>query len=127
MDSTPLPSDVVQFLHDRIDTVPELEALLLMHGDPGTAWGSETLSRRLYVSVRESSLILAKLARLGLIVAAEGSACRFDPASPDAPVVQRLAESYQKQLSAIARIIHEKPALGLREFAQAFTVKRREE
>ena len=127
MDPTALPPDVVQFLHARIDTVPELEALLLMHGDPSGAWDSGGLSGRLYVSVRESTSILAKLARLGLVTASEGGAFRFDPASPDCAVVDRLAQSYQKHLSLIARVIHEKPALGLREFAQAFTVKRQED
>jgi len=127
MDPTALPPDVVHFLHARIDSVPELEALLLMHGDPLAAWDSGGLSERLYISVRESALILAKLARLGLVSAGEGGAFSFDRASSDAAVVERLAQSYQKHLSMIARIIHEKPALGLREFAQAFTVKQRED
>ncbi|HZP12899.1 MAG TPA: hypothetical protein VFB36_10810 [Nevskiaceae bacterium] len=122
-----MPPDLVQFLHARIDSVPELEALLLMHGNPAVAWDSGALAERLYVSVRESALILAKLARLGLVTAAEGHAFRFDRASGDAATVERLAQSYQKHLSMIARIIHDKPALGLREFAQAFTVKRRED
>jgi len=127
MDRTPLPPDVAKFLHDRIDTVPELEALLLFQDDASVRWTAEELSGRLYVGVRESSAIMSKLARLGLIVRAEGDAYRFEQSIPEAGLVRRVAETYQKHLSLITRIIHNKPAFAVREFAQAFNMKKREE
>lgn len=127
MNPTRLPPEVAKFLYHSVDTVPELEALLIFQHDAGVALRADELSQRLYIPVRESATIAAKLLRLGLLVPAESDAFRFNSQSGDASVVQRLSELYQKHLSMIARLIHEKPSLGLREFAQAFSVKKKEE
>jgi hypothetical protein len=122
MDADELPPDVARFILEKIDTVPELEALLLLKHTSPQGWRAGALASRLYVPPREAIAVLAKLARLGL-AAAGGEDFRFNLASPDAPLLERLAVSYRTQLTAIARLIHAKPSSALREFARAFDVK----
>jgi hypothetical protein len=46
MTNTELPGPVKQFLLDHIDSIPELEALLLARSEPGTHWQAATLADR---------------------------------------------------------------------------------
>ncbi len=126
MNRAQLPPDVVQFLLDKVDSVPQLEALLLLHAFPETIWSRSTIGERLYVSERDVVVILAKLTRSNLLLELGDGTFRFNLQSSDAGVVRTLSEHYQKHLAAIARIIHEKPAPALREFAQAFNVTKGE-
>ena len=45
-----IPDDVKQFIIEKIDSVAELEGLLLMSRNPETDWSVEALAQRLYTN-----------------------------------------------------------------------------
>ena len=47
--SPEIPADVLRFIAERIDTVPQLEALLLVWENQPRAWECEQIAARIYV------------------------------------------------------------------------------
>src|ERR671914_1124136 len=69
--SAALPEDVRQFLLRYIDSVEQLEVLLLLCGSPSTAWSPEAVAQALYSNPTSVAYRLAMLQRHELIAAAE--------------------------------------------------------
>lgn len=67
-----IPHDIKQFLIVNIESIPQLEALLLLRRHQDQRLSSETVAERLYVNPRDASEALHKLVARGLI-ASEGS------------------------------------------------------
>lgn len=61
--SAQLPADVARFIENQIDSVPHMEALLLLWQSSPEAWGAKQLASRIYVSSDTAGQILRDLAR----------------------------------------------------------------
>ena len=119
-----LPSDIRQFILEKIDSVPHIEALMLVWGKPDDVWTKEQLARHLYVPPANAKKIAQGLVRRGLLKAAAGGFA-FDSAwDPDSAFMQRLALTYGRQLVAVATLIHTNVSAGVRDFADAFNLKK---
>ena len=70
MTSPEIPARVLQFLAGHIDSVPQLEALLLLWEDPQRLWSEEELAGRIYVGRPVAATI-------GVIVTASLAASAF--------------------------------------------------
>jgi hypothetical protein len=116
-----IPEDVREFILRYINSIAQLEALLLLWREPEMAWDVADLAKRLYISEEETGEVLAQLSADGLINPSEG-AYRFDRADWQ-QVVARLDETYSKQLIPVTNIIHSKPR-RIREFADAFKLRK---
>ena len=57
-----IPDDVRAFLLQHLDSIAQLEALLLLRADPTCTWSAETLAKRLYITAQEAAVVLACLA-----------------------------------------------------------------
>jgi hypothetical protein len=114
--------DIKQFILAHIDTIAQLEALLLLRANPDKLWDAATTARRLYIGERQGQEILARLCAEGFI-SREDSAYRYASAAEKAPLIDRLAEAYTRHLIPITNIIHQRPT-RIREFAEAFKLKR---
>jgi len=117
-----VPADLRDFILKSIDSVGQLEALLLLRADPGKTWDVAQLARRLYVNETEAAAIFAQLTEQSFAVAADGS-YRYNLAGNKAAIIDRLAEAYARQLIPITNLIHAKTR-GIRAFADAFKIKR---
>jgi hypothetical protein len=119
MADDPVPKHLGDFVARYIDSVAQLEALLLLHGNPAERWGIEPVASRLYISPAEALEILDRLAREGLL-AGDNGVFRYDCGSPELrQTVDELAETYRRQLIPITKLIHAKPR-RIRAFADAF-------
>jgi hypothetical protein len=115
-----IPDDVRRLILERIDSVPELEAVLLFHDDPRRDWSAEEAGQRLYVSTAVATHVLGVLSERGFF-AHDGDRHRYAPESPQlAEVVDRLALAYARHLVAVTQMIHSKPSRNLRDFVDAF-------
>jgi DNA-binding MarR family transcriptional regulator len=117
---------VLQFIAQQIDTVPQLECLLLLYEHDNDAWIPEKVAARIYTSPQVARAILDTLQRRGL-VAAEGDPqrYRFAPGgTASRELVRDVAEEYQRNLVPIATFIHSKASASVREFARAFDLKK---
>lgn len=119
-----LSDEVLRFLVDSMDTVPELEALMLLRASAPRAWTAEALAARVYVAPEEAQRIGANLERKGLVGAAPGGGWAFDRQGALANTVEQVALAYREQLVKVARVIHDKGSRGVREFARAFDIKK---
>jgi len=123
MGSEELPQEVLRFIADHIDSVPQLEALLLMWDTAPQAWDAETLSRRIYLPTSAAGAILSDLERRKLITTVERG-YTFNRESPEVAVVPQLSAAYRRQLARVAGLIHTKASAGVLEFARAFRLKK---
>jgi hypothetical protein len=125
----PIPNDVRQFILENIDSIAQLEALLLLRGSPNEEWGAQKVAKRLYISEQEATPLLARLSAEGLIAFSNDKPplYRYQPASDDlALIVDRLVETYSKHLVPVTNLVHSKPRTRIREFADAFNLRKDE-
>jgi hypothetical protein len=118
-----LPAELRGFLEDHIDSIAQLEALLLLRKAPEVVWDPQAAAKRLYVGDAESLAVLAHLAAHGLI-RRDGGGYRFDPRSDELlRAASLLADYYRTHLIPITNLIHAKPR-RIRQFADAFKLKK---
>lgn len=124
--SAPIPEHVRRFLEDSIDSVPQLEALLLMFDEPRKRWSVPDISARTYISHAEADKLLVRLARRNLIHSDDDGA-HFAIQAGEATtraLLEDVARTYRANLTQVATFIHEKPPASVKEFARAFDLKR---
>lgn len=121
-----ISQQVLQFIAEQIDTVPQLECLLLLHQDDSRDWPADDIAARIYISRDTASAILQTLERRHL-VASEGNPPRYR-LSPTGiasrELIAEVAVAYQRHLVRIATFIHSKASASVREFARAFDLKK---
>jgi len=115
--------EVYEFIAEKIDSVPHLEALLLLWNSRPAKWSAADLASRLYVDRDVAGRLLHDLTRETLIVAMPGSAEQYYYA-PKSDERDRLVElvdaAYRKQVVRISTMIHSKASSAVRDFARAF-------
>lgn len=117
---------VERFLLDSIDTVPHLEALLLLYQSPVTAWTVADLAARIYVNDKQASGILEDLTRRTLIVRLEQNPAKYQysvRSAEQSALLDKVAQTYRSQLVQLTRFIHSNASGSVRDFARAFRLK----
>jgi hypothetical protein len=118
-----LPDAVRDFVLRTLDSVAELEALLLARAHRDQSWTVPELAQRLYITEAAAAGVLHALQRRGLLVAERGG-WRFAPISEVMMAdVEALAAAYPRHLIPITHVIHAKPRAALRDFADAFRLR----
>jgi predicted ArsR family transcriptional regulator len=119
--------EVLQFILENLETVPHLEAALLIWQNQSTEWTADLLARRIYVSSAAGRGILEDLTRQGMLRKSEpsGPIYMYDPAwDAERGMLPRVAELYRRQLVQVTKLIHSKGSSSVREFARAFQIKK---
>jgi hypothetical protein len=118
-----VPDDLKTFILAHIESVAQLEALLLLRREAKREWDAQSLAKRLYVPDNAAAEVLGQLRTAGLL-AATGPLYRYEPATPGlSAMVDRLAEAYSRALIPVTNIVHNNP-LRLRKFADAFRFRK---
>jgi hypothetical protein len=123
-------SEIIRFIADQIDSVPQLEALLLVWNTRPAIWTPEELGKRLYVSDELGHDLLQELVRKRLITSMQGAVegYRYESASEEQDaLIGRLDEMYRREVVRVSNMIHAKPASALRDFARAFRFTKEKE
>ena len=123
-----IPAVVLEFVLKRIDTVAELETLLIMSAEESRQWTAEEIAARIYVAKPSAAAVLHSLQTRRLIAADEaGALFRFSPASEEErQTIAQTAIAYRAHLIPIATLIHKKASGPVQEFARAFSLKKDE-
>ena len=117
---------VEQFLLNSIDTVPHLEALLLIFQSPATVWTVADLAARIYVNEKQANGILEDLTRRALIARVDQNPITYqylDKPQAETELLQKVAHCYRTQLVQLTRFIHSNASSSVRDFARAFRLK----
>jgi predicted transcriptional regulator len=121
---------VDRFILEQIDSVPHLEALLLLFNNQPKAWSAEDMARSLYVRSETASKILDSLVQRRLIALSPQTPTDY-VYSPEDDEKNKLMESvdavYRKEVIRISSLIHSKAPAGVRDFARAFRIKKDKE
>jgi len=132
--SEALPEELLRFLYACVDSIEELQVLILLyerpHERPNEHWTIETLSSELRSSVPSISKRLRDLSRKRVLQAraiAEKE-IRYLPFSPEvARIVEQVAQYYKTYPYRVIEAIFSKPTNTLHTLADAFRFKKDEE
>jgi hypothetical protein len=118
-----IPPDVRGFLQRHIDSIAQLEALLLLLHQPEVQWTVAGVAAHLYIADDQADEILEQLCEDGLAGCKDGTFWfNGDPPGQRA-IVERLAVLYSKHLIPVTNLVHAKPS-SIRAFAAAFKLRK---
>ena len=116
---SPQNSEVAAFVIAEIESVPHLEALLLLWNGRPRKWSVSDMARAIYLPENETQLILRDLVLRQLVVT-ESDMYRYNPGHPKTEIVAKLDTLYRREIVRISNMIHSKPSASVRAFARAF-------
>jgi hypothetical protein len=123
MDESALRRDVDQFILEEIDSVPHLEALLLLWNRRPRVWTVSELAHQLYISTDQTTDIVRDLESRDLLNCDAGQ-CAWNEGWPNPELIQAVDRSWRRELIRISSLIHSKASPSVRQFASAFRFKR---
>lgn len=119
--------DPYQFLLDNVDSVPQLESLILLWNSRPVGWTVEELASRLYTPPEQVREVLRDLMRLQIVQEIPGPPVKYSylPRSEEQDDLMRAIDNaYRRDLVRISTMIHSKASSPVREFAKAFRFKK---
>jgi hypothetical protein len=122
-----IPEAVRRLLAERIDSIAQLELLLLLHRSAPEPWDAQRVAAELRLEPAWAEGELAELCRRGLCAEASADApsYRFHPASSELEkAVATLAACYGDRRVTIIGLIYGRPNDPIRQFADAFRIRR---
>ena len=119
--------DPYEFIQEQIDSVPHLEALILLWNSRPVGWTLDELSSRLYVPSERVEEVLRDLQRLEIVKEIPGPPSKYSylPRSKEQDdLMHEIDVAYRRDLVRISTMIHEKASSPIREFARAFRIRK---
>jgi hypothetical protein len=119
------PAELKQFIEFYIESVQQLEALLLLRGDPPRKWLAADIAKLLYVPENIASSLLADFVRRGFAKLEPPSGSSYVYRCDDAELdrlIDQLAAAYQDRRVAVVSLIYSKPLNKVQTFADAFRI-----
>lgn len=117
------------FLVEQLDSVAQLEALLLLHASPEQQFSAADLSRELRIDPAWAEPTLAGLSSRGTVTRIEGDPVlyRFGAKTPEIrEAIEQLAATYATRRVSVIALIFSKPPSPLRSFSDAFRLRKDE-
>jgi hypothetical protein len=120
-----IPENTSRFLTAYIDSIAELEALLLLHAQRERLWTQREMAERLYIGEPEAGAVLRKLMTRGFVTQLQGEPARYryQPDETLGRSVDQVAEAYRAYLIPVTKLVHGKARRALQGFADAFKLK----
>jgi DNA-binding IclR family transcriptional regulator len=126
MPDSVIPGDVREFILENIDSIAQLEGLLLLRANPSFSYSAKTIADRLYISESETHTLLARLFERGLIIQDEKSQnYSYQPKSEELrSMVDKISDTYTQYLLPVTHLVHSKAKTRVQEFANAFKIRK---
>lgn len=125
MHQNSLPQDIRDFLSEFIDSVSQLEILLMCSSEPQTAFSPEDISKNLRTHPMTAQKQLQSLVDKGLLASISDHKFIFRPKELELKdLIYKLASSYKIKPVAVVTFIYDKPTDKLKGFADAFKFKK---
>lgn len=126
-----IPEDLRKFIDMHIDSVEQLEVLLLLRRSAGRSWTVEAVSEDLRSSDMSARIRLQDLTSRGMLERelAEGKTLfRYAPRDGRlAALIDRLADLYASRPARLIELIFSKPTDQLKALADSFRLRRTED
>ena len=128
MNADQLPSDVRLLLRNHIQTVLQLELLLLLHAHADGWWTAEAANREHPATVDAAGQYLAALCDAKLVERSDGPVpqFRFAPErAQDAATVATIARLFRTHYYSIVEAIYAPRRRDIQDFADAFKLNKK--
>jgi hypothetical protein len=122
-----LPTPVLSLIAAAIDSVAQLEIVLLLRREPGREWTAGQVAAELRTEAGWTGDQLESLRSRGLAArgtAASGRLYRYSATGDLAERVDALATAYAAFPVAVITAIYSRPSATVRQFADAFRLRR---
>jgi hypothetical protein len=123
-----IPPNVRAFLNDHVESVVQVEVLLLLYAEPARAFAPADVVSALRIEPAWAEAQLSNLVARGMLAEAGGAAAgsyRWAPRTSEIEAaVAGLARAYADRRVTVIGLIYAKPADPLRSFADAFRIRR---
>lgn len=115
-----------RLIADHIDSVEQLEILLLLYQHPERSWSAESVARELRVSPMSAGDRLKDMTRAAILARVPGAEgeYRYAPERQMGEAVAGLAAAYSERRVTVINLIFSKPVDKIRTFADAFRLRR---
>ena len=125
----PSRAEVDRFILESVDSVPHLEALLLLWQNRSEGWAVDDVAKRLWIERERTRSILLDLTQSQFLTTISGELDRFKYRSNpnNDSILRAVADVYRQDMIRISTMIHAKPSSAVRAFAQAFRFKKDKE
>lgn len=122
-----IAQEVSLFLADHIDSVLELELLLLLRSESARTWTAAELANELKIDPAFAAAQLEKFHHRKFLARTDQAdgAYRYAPASPELDAaVASVAATYATHRVSMIALIFSKPTSTLKSFADAFRIRK---
>jgi hypothetical protein len=129
MQDQSIPDALRRFILTSVQSVPYLEALLLLHAEPHKPWGVQDVARRLYIGEAQALALLTAIHEAGIAerTGPELNQFRYQPTTAElAGTIDQLARTYATNLVGVTDLIHSRVDKRAHQFANAFRLKKHE-
>lgn len=119
--------DAYEFILKNMESVPHLEALMLLWNSRPVGWSCAELESRLYIPADKVSRLLRDLVRMQLITEMHADTLKysyFPKSAEQDDLMGRVDAAHRKDLVRISTMIHGKASPSVREFARAFLLRK---
>ncbi len=125
MDDSDISQGVRTLILERIDSVVQLEVLLLLYGCPDRARTATEVAQELRIDASWASGQLGELVARGLAADEGEETFRYSPRTPELErAVSQICRDYTERRVRIITLIFSKPVDKLRSFADAFRLRK---
>jgi hypothetical protein len=122
-----IPAEILQFIDQHIESLAQLEGLLLLRADPGREWDTREIAKALYIPAEMAVSLLAEMGRRGFVKVIAKPGAHYSYRAPDADTDRLLGELgkiYQDRRVAVISQIYSKPLNKVQTFADAFRLRK---
>jgi hypothetical protein len=119
--------DIRQFIARNIESLAQLEALILMRREPRRGWDAEEIGKALYIPQELAAALLADFGRRGFVKMEHPPSARYSYDVADQRVDQLISDvsaAYQDRRVALISLIYSKPLNKVQTFADAFRLRK---
>jgi len=120
-------AEVKQFIDQNIESLAQLEALLLLRRETPRGWNASEIAKALYVPHELAGTLLTDFCRRGFVKVSSRTDELYSYSVADCRVdklISEVADAYQDRRVAVISLIYSKPLNKVQTFADAFRLRK---
>ena len=119
-----IPPDVQAFIREHLSSVAQLELLLLLHGNPGRPFTTESAAEALRIDPAWAGAEIDGLRKRGLFAEVDRGTFCYEPVTDQlGQTIDRLASAFSTHRVSVITLIFSTPSDNVGSFADAFKLR----
>ena len=119
-----LPPEVLELIARQVESMEQLETLLLLHAEPGRSFTAADIAERLTLEPASAARTADLLEGRHLLErGAAPDSWRYAAGTTFHAAVESLAHAYRTRPVTLIKAVYERPVGALRSFSEAFRIR----